>query len=90
MKVVNLTGFTVSSYNDRHPVTKTFTTLRPTTLHYTSRHFTSHLYFIQLHFTTLSFGYHVVDIEGFLETVRCNHRAKSERKNNVEFCNVLL
>ena len=42
----------MSSNNDRHPVTKTFTSL-----HYTCRHFTSsHLNFTQLHFTTLSFG----------------------------------
>ena len=40
----------ISSNNDRHPVTKTFTTLHPTTLHYTSPNYTS------LHFTTLSFG----------------------------------
>ena len=42
----------IYSDNDRHPVSKTFTTL-----HYTCRHFTSsHLNFTQLHFTTLSFG----------------------------------
>jgi len=42
----------ISSNNDRHPVTKTFTPL-----HYTCRHFTSsHLNFTQLHFSTLSFG----------------------------------
>jgi hypothetical protein len=41
----------ISSNNDRHPDTKTFTTL-----HYICRHFTSsHLNFTQLHFTTLSF-----------------------------------
>ena len=39
----------IYSNNDRHPVTKTFTTL-----HYTCRHFTSsHLNFTQLHFTTI-------------------------------------
>jgi hypothetical protein len=42
----------ISSTNERHPVTKTFTPL-----HYTCRHFTSsHLNFTHLHFTTLSFG----------------------------------
>jgi hypothetical protein len=39
----------ISSDNDRHLVTKTFTPL-----HYTCRHFAySHLNFTQLHFTTL-------------------------------------
>ena len=52
--------FYISSKNDWHPVTKTFTTL-----HYTCRHFiSSHLnftqiYFTSLHFTTLSFGLNV-------------------------------
>ena len=40
----------------RYPVTKTFTTLRPTVLHSTCRHHSSHLNFTQLHFTNLSFG----------------------------------
>jgi len=39
----------ISSSNDKHPVTKTFTPL-----HYTCRYFTSsYLNFTQLHFTTL-------------------------------------
>jgi len=41
----------LSSNNDRHPITKTFTPL-----HYTCQHFTSsHLNFTQLHFTTFHY-----------------------------------
>jgi len=41
----------ISSNNDRHPVTNTFTPF-----HYTCRHFTSsHLNFTHLHFTTLRY-----------------------------------
>jgi len=61
----------VSYNNDRHPVTKTFTTLYPTTLHSTSLHLSTlqffpsklppitlqytSLYFTQLHFTALNY-----------------------------------
>jgi len=38
----------ISSNNDRHPVTKTFTPL-----HYTCRHFTS--FYLKLHPTTLHY-----------------------------------
>jgi hypothetical protein len=79
----------ISSNNDRHPSLH-FTQLHFTSLHYACRHFTSHLNFTQLHFTTVSFGYHVVGIEGYLKTVLFNGRAKSERQNNMEFCNILL
>ena len=53
----------ISSNNDIHPVTKTFTPLNYTSpnythtpLHYTCRHFTSsHLNCTQLHFTALHY-----------------------------------
>jgi len=51
-EAVKLHMVCISSNNDRHPVSETFTPL-----HYTCQHFTScHLNFTQLHFTTLSFG----------------------------------
>jgi len=57
----------VSSNNDGHPVTKTFTPIHYTSPNYTSLHFTdtcrhltsSHLNFTQLHFTTLHLPSHL-------------------------------
>jgi len=46
----------ISSNNDRHPVTKTFTTLHPTTLHSISLHLsTLHFFLLKLHPTTLHY-----------------------------------
>jgi len=49
----------IASYNVRHPVTKTLTTLHPTTLHSTSLHLST-LHFLSLKLRPTTFHYPLI------------------------------